>query len=959
MSKIKKIVLALLISCFAVCSGLAIAACTDKNAANFRMPPDYENGEKFNGNYTVYVKSAGGMSLNNVKVSFRRGGTSVTSGVSKSGRIDVKLNPDIYQLSVDADTLPEGYFLDNTQYYTKADEGEVTIKLNSRIIETTATSSTVYSEGDVMYDFGYVDALTDTKHTLSELLYGENAYKAVMLNFFFVGCGPCRLEFPAIEEAYQAYKDKIAIVALSNQDSAAAIKSFAQQTELNFHLGYDSASMTSKFNVSAFPTTVIVDRYGVVATIDRKGGQFAASYWRTMFQHYTSDSYEQSDKEENPDETPTPTEFTRPTEGLVMPDSDKIDAALTGIVTDGASVNRYYPEEGKDKEYSWPWLIKDDDGTYLDASNKEFDYSFSTLYAELSLTPGDAISYEYNINTEADYDNLYVFVNGSIVGQYSGDSNGWKEDKAVYIANRNETVELAFMYYKNLERNVDNERASIRNLNIRPVKEVAKTVDQQTLLVNDLTYDESYNNPLTGGYNVSISKNTENGYYYVTKNGTTTILLADILNSGFWAEKHLGSTSFIAEEKRQVASVYLLSYWKMSNYERADKTTPLIFDYLTDEQSEILIEKYYLQSFSDNGLLPVTDDLIELLNAFIDGIHKNHPDMLVEGDKKYDGQWLEFCYYYIHYGADHSPDDKDYHECYKTLDPIKGLVYSNALPAYEGTAENPVANEVNITKIMNLGDGGGIKFKFVPSKTGVYLFYSKAPTAKGVDPKLYVYSADKELLLETDNDMRYNSPIFRDTHDEYYDYVWLEANKTYYLHGAMSVPNDTGTYEMYIEYQGADTVSFLRYATTGDGMFTYTTEPPVRNYYLAVNTAFNSEDGIYYHYTDDFKFGSKIYIDFIHENYLDRNGNSLYKMIENGVFDFRKNGGANYTATMRTYYRKAIANSGELYGLTEADQTLVNILSFCCQVYLEENAASGAWEMFACYYQYIGDPAKI
>ena len=35
--------LALLISCFAVCSGLAIAACTDKNAANFRSRGCFDN----------------------------------------------------------------------------------------------------------------------------------------------------------------------------------------------------------------------------------------------------------------------------------------------------------------------------------------------------------------------------------------------------------------------------------------------------------------------------------------------------------------------------------------------------------------------------------------------------------------------------------------------------------------------------------------------------------------------------------------------------------------------------------------------------------------------------------------------------------------------------------------------------------------------------------------------------
>ena len=955
MSKFKKIILAILVSCFAVCAGLAIAACTDKKAANFRMPSNY-TGEAFNGNYAITVQSQGGMKLNDVRIDVKKGGKTVISGISKNGFINFKLEPDVYQLVVDPNTIPEGFYLDGTQYTTTPYEGNVTVSIPSRVISSTAASSKVYSVGDVMYDFLFTDAVSGARITLSDLLY-EKEYKAVMLNFFFVGCSPCRLEFPAIEDAYQNYKSKMAIVAFSNIDSASAIATFAGQMGLNFNMAYDSPALISKFSVSAFPTTVIIDRFGIVATINREGGKNESSYWRALFNRYTSDSYT-SNIETNQKPVENPTEWAKPTANLVMPESSAIAAAINGEVKGNASINRYYAEEGRDKEFTWPWLVEDG---CISASNALVHYSFATVYAELFMTPGDAISYEYFVTTETEQDILYVLVNGDIVAQHSGTSEGWKESLAVYVANRNETVTLAFMYYKDAGTNVDNERASIKNLNIRPANEVVDLVDQQTLVVNDLNYDKNYTIDLTGGYNVSVSKDNNSGYYYIRKDGKSALLLADVLYGGFWAEKHLGATRFTNPEGNNTqASVYHLSYWEMSNYESAGSTTPLKFSYLSSELSEELIQDYYLQGFSDNGLIPVTDELIEILNRFVDGMYANHKDMFVKGDEKYDGQWLEFCYYFIHYGDRHTPlgenEDPDTPDanCYRNLDPVAGLIYRNAFTAVEGTAEDPVANNVNVTKIINLSDGGGIKFKFVPNSTGVYLFYSKAPAGSGTNPRLRVVDSDYNLLCECDNDMRYNSPIYADSHDNYFAYVWLEAGKTYYVHGALSTAGDTGKYDMFIEYQETQNLQFLRYASTGDGMFTFN-EEPYYVYYLAVNVTV--VDGTYYHYTNDFRIGSKIYIDFLHQNYFDRNGHTLAWMIENGTFDFRKNGGLDYTTDIKQYYRKSIQGkqpNDQMYGLVEADQKLVSILSIACQLYYEEGASSGAWEMFACYFENIG-----
>ncbi|MDE7453782.1 MAG: TlpA family protein disulfide reductase [Clostridia bacterium] len=956
MSKLKKIILAILISCFAACAGIGIAACT---GANFRMPQGYDPNGSFNGRYTIAVQSAGGMKLNGIKVDAKKGNTVVVSGISKDGEINFNLEPDVYQLEVDTATLPAGYYLEDTTYYTSPVKGDVTIKISSKVITSAATSNTVYTVGDVMYDFSYTDALGGNKHTLTELLDEKiGGYKAVMLNFFYIGCAPCKMEFPAIEEAYKAYDDKIAIVALSYRDANPNIVNYAEGLDPNptFHMGYDAAGLTNKFGVDGWPTTVIVDRYGLVANIHRTS-EFSATYWRNLFHDYTRDDYGQEDIIIDDDPNTTPTEYAKPAANLIMPSSEAIDEAITGKVMDGASINRYYAEEGNDKDNSWPWLISGADGDkFLVASNAETDYSFSTLYADITLTAGSAISYEYYVTTETGGDFLYVLVDGKIVsgGDHSGDSEGWKEHLAAYVADSDETVTLAFMYFKNLVRSVDNEKAWIKNINIRPVTEIMDVVDQRTSAVNNLIYEAGKNYAITnsthtlGGYNLSISKHDDDGYYYITKDGTTALLLADILNAGYWAKTHLGASTFVDPEgNHRPTSVYQLSFWKLANYKEATNEIPLAFDYLTDDQTKNFIQDYYLQGFSDNGLLPVTDKLVAILNQFIDAMYEKYSDSFVDGDRKYDGQWLEFCYYYKHYGS------RADHICYEEIDPVKGLIYDNAIEIEEGKTE------VNVTKILNLSDGGGLKYKLVPEHSGIYLFRSEIKSGSGTDPQLYVFDKDFKLVVEADNDMRRGGDIYSDSHDNYFAYAWLKEGETYYVHGAINPAGETGTFNMYIEYQNVDSIEYMRYASTGDGVFTYTTEPPVRNYYLAVNVALNQQNNIYYHYTNG-KFGSKIYIDFLHSNYFDRNGHSLEEIVNNNYFNFKKNGGADYTPMMKTYLATATNKdkNDPMYGLVEADKTLVNILSFACTLALEEPASSGAWEMFAVYMETVSRPAN-
>jgi thiol-disulfide isomerase/thioredoxin len=93
----------------------------------------------------------------------------------------------------------------------------------------------------------------------------------VVLNFWYAGCPPCRVEAPDLEEVFQDYGDRVTFYGVNVRDSAATASSF----EREFGVSYDSILDVSTRDVlsafagqvppSAVPTTLVLDADGRVA----------------------------------------------------------------------------------------------------------------------------------------------------------------------------------------------------------------------------------------------------------------------------------------------------------------------------------------------------------------------------------------------------------------------------------------------------------------------------------------------------------------------------------------------------------------------------------------------------------------------------------------------------------------------------------------------------------------------
>ena len=942
MSKFRKLVLVFLITCVAVCISVAVAACKNKSSKYPGYKNPAEASTEYNANaYQISVVSKGGLPLDGVRVTAKKGDVTVMSGISINGLVQFALDLDEYVLEIS--DLPNGYYLDGTVFKTNANSRNVSVEIPSKVIAETAPSGKSYALGEIMYDFGFTDVWsTSTQYyTLSELLQTR---KAVVLNFWYRDCGPCRSEFPAIQQAYSSYSDDIALVALTYRDSNSTIADFRENyyfndyngMQLSFYMAQDLTGLYNMFGITAFPTTVIVDRYGLIAYKD-DGSMPLAAQWRSLFERYIGDDYVQvaaGDDEQGGEDG------ERELPDVVMPSSTDIALAINGTGADGKGAT-YYHEEGD--AYSWPWLIKTDDvvgAKYLSAANIGKINSYAIFNVDVDLEAGDVLSYRYNTNIGGN--TLYVILNRETpLKSYTGNSDGWQDEYAVYIANKKMTINLGFCYMKDTTDTftTQSELAAIRDIYITNINSVTRATD---MLYEAATVQSSDSALCT--YPTIVMG--DDGYYRVgSKDGQ--LLLADILNATLWSTLHVEASTFTPEDDPNAfaTSLYMLSYWNPNiAYTANDK---LHLFYGGEDYGEVIIDNFYSQQYSDCNLVPVDEELKVAIQAFT-------KEYCNQNDLTYtENQWLEMCYYYVHYGPEKNHNHlKDM--CFAYESTVEGLVFRNAYTI----GENEVVEVDNYRAFSVLG--GGVMYKFTAPSKGVYEIRSLGDNTNAY-PSVFVYDSNRNIILEQDNDRAYDN--FLNSYIEHFCvYATLNEGETIYVQCTSNFRGETQKYNLRIKNLG-ETHTQLLYCTTGEGVYTYNSFGII---YVAVEVAYDSSAGYYRVIgsegrtntganVSDNGMWSPVYIDFVRPNFFDTKDRSILWMINHNEFNFGSSG--DYTAVMKSYYEKSIAGKtadDETYGLIEANQELVDVLNLLIRKYHDEGSDAKGWLSMACYYAYYG-----
>ena len=167
--------------------------------------PSGDNGGEKKTNYTVTVKSRGGLALKGVDVyAYSDDAMTEVAGFAatdENGLATLSLPADgTYKIGLES--LPKGYSKEDS-YSFKGKAAEII--LTSAPVADAELSGATLGLGDVMYDFTVTTSDGETV-TLSEVLKEK---KMVLLNFWYTTCTYCVAEFPFMEQAYQQFKSRV------------------------------------------------------------------------------------------------------------------------------------------------------------------------------------------------------------------------------------------------------------------------------------------------------------------------------------------------------------------------------------------------------------------------------------------------------------------------------------------------------------------------------------------------------------------------------------------------------------------------------------------------------------------------------------------------------------------------------------------------------------------------------
>ena len=138
--------------------------------------------------------------------------------------------------------------------------------LKALLVAAALAIAPALSAGDAS---GPAAAFSLKSRTGGEVSLGSLKGKVVLINFWATWCGPCRKEMPLLELIQKKYAPLgFTMLGVNVEEDTRLMDTFLKDVPVTFPVLLDPANGVSKlYNVSAMPSTVIVDRKGNVRFI--------------------------------------------------------------------------------------------------------------------------------------------------------------------------------------------------------------------------------------------------------------------------------------------------------------------------------------------------------------------------------------------------------------------------------------------------------------------------------------------------------------------------------------------------------------------------------------------------------------------------------------------------------------------------------------------------------------------
>jgi peroxiredoxin len=104
-----------------------------------------------------------------------------------------------------------------------------------------------------------------------KLRLGEQRGRGVLVNFWATWCGPCRQEMPHLNKLYEKYKSSgFVLLGVNVDDDTRQAAGVADKLGVRFPVLPDADKRVSRqYDLSAMPSTVLIDRDGKVRYLHR------------------------------------------------------------------------------------------------------------------------------------------------------------------------------------------------------------------------------------------------------------------------------------------------------------------------------------------------------------------------------------------------------------------------------------------------------------------------------------------------------------------------------------------------------------------------------------------------------------------------------------------------------------------------------------------------------------------
>lgn len=162
---------------------------------------------------------------------------------------------------------------DSTAYLIEKQNETERNRMMSRIPKP--AESPFFTDGQTIESF-YAHAIDGSKIKLRDL-----AGKVVVLNFWFIGCPPCRMEIPELNKIAEKYAGDPNVVFIAiGLDGRYDIKQFIKNTPYIYHLIDDGKAYADLYKINLYPTNVVLDKNGKVV-FHASGYGINTPYWIT------------------------------------------------------------------------------------------------------------------------------------------------------------------------------------------------------------------------------------------------------------------------------------------------------------------------------------------------------------------------------------------------------------------------------------------------------------------------------------------------------------------------------------------------------------------------------------------------------------------------------------------------------------------------------------------------------